>query len=118
MYQLNGTTLTVPFLRKSHQYSIAPNLLPRDMTSPLLASLFAATPVPMTVAHPVLMAPMASVAATTYSMRFQMLLNALLERFPADLGLVQVGPSPPNRVSAPSERSVGGMACGASHAPT
>ena len=71
------------------------------MTSPLLASLFAATPVPMTVAHPVLMAPMASVAAITYSMRFQMLLNALLERFPADLGLVQVGPFSPIRVSAP-----------------
>ena len=74
------------------------------MTSPLLASLFAATPVPMTVAHqPVLMSPMSSVAATTYSMRFQMLLNALLERFPVDLGLVQVGPLFTHPVSAPSD---------------
>jgi hypothetical protein len=66
------------------------------MSSPLLASLFATTSVATQQQIPI--APMATAAAAAvtaaaaYSTRFQMIINALLERFTADLGLVQVGP--------------------------
>ena len=84
------------------------------MSSPLLASLLAPTPIPTALApQHFLMGPMASVAAATYSTRFQMLLNALLERFPADLGLVQVGPASAILAPAPSLGPAGGTRGGA-----
>ena len=90
------------------------DLLLRIMSSPLLASLLAATPIPTALApQHFLMSPMTSVAAATYSARFQMLLNALLERFPADLGLVQVGPASAILAPAFSLGPAGGIRGGA-----
>lgn len=94
------------------------DILLRIMSSPLLASLLAATPIPTALApQHFLMSPMASVAAATYSARFQMLLNALLERFPADLGLVQVGPASAILALAPCLGPAGGIRGGAPNDP-
>ena len=61
------------------------------MSSPLLAGLLATSSVPTLAVGTSPMLPAAPAAPAAYSTRFQMLINALLERFPADLTLVQVG---------------------------
>ena len=61
------------------------------MSSPLLAGLLAPSSVPTLAVGTSPMLPAAPAAPAAYSTRFQMLINALLERFPADLTLVQVG---------------------------
>ena len=60
------------------------------MSSPLLAGLLATSSVPTLAVGTNPMLPAAPAAPAAYSTRFQMLINALLERFPADLTLVQV----------------------------